>query len=377
MKKLTVLVALASASWLLLPAYGIIGEHAPVSKGTEMDVSGGITPLPSRSVSFPFATQMHRKPIELTPPQIPMNIPVATSELEELEPALAAGETNSLFGAYTSKASLFEQDIAFVHSNTEGATWDSVGSYTLEGIQNFPALDYWRDGTSFVGTFTPDPSDYEGSAQYLLKVTDPADPATWELVYWDWTSYQQRDRESSDIAGYDDVGDATWWYGVTVTTGGSDYEGETTEHIPVFNFPSYTDENSGWGWWWPGYENCAHACVDIDRSNGVMYAAWDQFNSSTPEKGRDILLAIADVHDWWEENWVVNWFYLGGTEDTVRPDVAAKNGHVYIVMEADITIPGKQDVICYYSHDGGTTWDVSTVAANPTDDEMHPQIIAY
>jgi hypothetical protein len=150
---------------------------------------------------------------------------VATSEIEELEPALAVGRTGSLFGAYTSKASLFEQDIAFVHSDSEGTAWDNVALYTLEGIQTYPTLDYWRDDNSFVGTFTPDPSDYDGSAQYLLKVIDPADSTTWDLTFWDWTSYQQRDRESSDIAGYDDVGDATWWYGVIVTTGGSDYEG--------------------------------------------------------------------------------------------------------------------------------------------------------
>ena len=109
----------------------------------------------------------------------------------------------------------------------------------------------------------------------------------------------------------------------------------------------------------------------------MVYAAWDNYNDTRPEQGRDILLAIGDVHNWWAENWVINWYYLGGSEDDTYPDIAAENGYIYVVCQADVMIPGKQDIICMYSHDGGETWETSNVAADPAKDEMYPSIVAY
>ena len=375
MKRGMALVTLCVALGMVLPAYGMLGNETPENDGASLP--HWVTPITPSTIPKPVSTEKREVPLTLTPMLAPLDIPAATTEYDDIHPALALSSSGGLFGAYTIYQSLMEQDIAFLYSSDQGQSWDDMGYYSIEGVQDYPAIDYWRGENSFVGTFTPDPSDFDGSAQYLLRVGEPTDPDTWELVYWDWTTYGQRDRESADIAGYDDVGDATWWYGVIASTEGSDYEGETHEHVPVFNFPDYTASDSGWGWWWPEYDNAAHACVDIDRSSGMMYAAWDQYNESRESQGRDILLAIADVHDWWEENWVMNWYYLGGEEDNTYPDIAAENGYIYIVLQADIMIPGKQDIICYYSHDGGTTWETSTIAADPAVDEQYPSIIAY
>jgi hypothetical protein len=48
-----------------------------------------------------------------------------------------------------------------------------------------------------------------------------------------------------------------------------------------------------------------------------------------------------------------------------------------IVAQSDELIPGKWDIVCYYSSDAGANWEKSYVSANSVDDEMHPEIISY
>ena len=358
---------------LLLPAQAFLGEKEKKKENsivTHINISRENMPLPKMGEKKEAKVALH-------PVAMPSSIPVAFSENTEKHPSLGSDGGNLLFAAYTLQTDILNSNILYIYSTDNGATWQEGGYFNLEGAYDYPAIDYWGTGTTFVGTFAPDPSDCDGSAQYVLRVDDPTDTTTWSLVYWDWTDYDQRDRESPDIAGYSDVGDSTWWYGVIADTGSSDYSGAEGEHIPVFNWPDYSSDSSGWIWWWDSFPNAAHASIDIDSSNGMVYGAWDQYNESRSDQGRDILLAIADVHDWWVENWEINWLYLGGSEDDINPDVAAQNGYIYVVCQGDVTIPGKQDIICFYSHDGGKTWNESNVAADPAKDEMYPSIVAY
>jgi len=376
MKKIVAILAICVAITIMLPVNGMLENHSSPKEEKTLPTNL-VTPIPIRTIPIPKATEGKEVPLTLKHMCLPADIPATSTEDPEVHPTLAMDGSGNIFGAYITQTSILEASLSYIFSEDGGTTWEYIRTLNYEGMPEYPAIDYWGSGTTFVGTFRPDPTDCDGSAQYVLRVDDPTDPETWSLLGWDWSSYNQRDRESPDIAGYSNVGDATWWYGVIAETGSSDYTDSEGEHIPVFNFPSYTDENSGWIWWWNGFENAAHACIDIDRSNGMMYAAWDQFNESRAEQGRDILLAIADVHDWWVENWVINWSYLGGPEANTYPDIAAENGYIYIACQADIMIPGKQDIMCFYSHDGGTTWETSNIAADPAKDEMYPSIVAY
>ncbi|MCD6481402.1 MAG: hypothetical protein J7L31_03915 [Thermoplasmata archaeon] len=363
------IIVLCIGVLLLLPAHGFFGEEKEKPFYTPIKMSRERMPIPVKA-------EMAGK-VEMSMMAMPSSIPVANTENTEMHPSVETDGDGTLFAAYTLQMDILNANIMYIYSQDNGATWQEGGYFNLEGAYDYPAIDYWGSGGTFIGTFAPDPSDCDGAAQYVLRVDDVTDPTTWSLVYWDWTDYNQRDRESPDIAGYSDVGDATWWYGVIADTGSSDYADSAGEHIPIFNWPDYTSDSSGWIWWWDSFPNSAHACIDIDRSNGVLYAAWDQYNESRPDYGRDILLAIADVHNWWQEIWEINWSYLGGSEDNTYPDVAAENGYIYVVCQADITIPGKQDIICFYSHDGGKTWETSTIAADPAKDEVYPSIVAY
>ncbi len=384
-KAVWIIVALAIAAMIVTPADGILGKYNFQEKERVLP-NGLVKPISIDNIPAPKATEGKEIPLTIKHAPLPADIPVATTEELELYPTLAVDGSGGIFGAYTLQPSIFETNIIYTFSGDGGTTWEDKRdtlSWDLEGAYGYPAIDYWGSGNTFVGTFKPDPSDCDGAAEYILRVGDPTDLETWSLVYYDFTGYYV-DRESPDIAGYSDVGDATWFYGVMATTVDATYEQSgyiPGEDVPCLSFPNYNSEGSEWTWWFSWetgcYENSAHACIDIDRSNGMMYAAWDWYNESAPEKGRDIFLATADVHDWWVEEWNLDFSTLGGTENNTYPDIAAENGYIYIASQAEIMSPGRQDIICFYSHDGGVTWEVSTIAADSAKDEMYPSIVAY
>jgi len=311
-------------------------------------------------------------PIKVRLKPMPTDIEIAMTENPETHPTLAMDAENEIFGAYALQESFFEQNVYYTFSSDGGAIWEDMRYYDIEGIEDYPAIDYYGSGKTFVGTFKPDPAESDGALQYLLRVDDPTDTETWSLVAWDWTSYPYRDRLEPDIAGYDGVEDtpSDQWCHVTVCIGTRDVR----ENMPIFNFYDYDDEGNGWSYYWDNFQNSAHACIDIDRSNGFFYAAFDNYNESIGPN-RNIGVISGDCHDLLEGEW--HTWVLGGSESDTYPDIAAENGYIYVVCQADVMIPGKQDIICFYSHDGGTTWETSNVAADPAKDEMYPSIVAY
>jgi len=299
---------------------------------------------------------------------------VTSTENHEYRPVIAKDRTGNLFGGYVQETDVMTADIYYTLSEDEGQTWQDMGCFNIEGMEDFPALAYWGQDSEFIGTFKPDDDIAMGSMQYLFWAHDVTDTGTWVLQGWDWSPENLRDKQSPDIAPYSDVGDATWFYGVQVNTISSDYSGQEGEDIPCLYFADYNDETSGWGWWWFDYNNSAHAAVDIDSTNGYVYGVWDYDNLATQEDDRDILLATTDIHNWWEENWVLNWYTIGedGINETF-PDVGTHQETVMIVAQSDEAT--SQDIICYYSSNG-RSWEKSIVADDSAD-ELSPRIVVY
>jgi len=328
----------------------------------------------------PTPKLMQKQTKAITPQSQPStqsrNIAVASTEAPEYHPAISKDPVaGTLLGAYALETDSMNADIYFTFSTDNGQTWDPGAFIQIEGKEDYPALEYWGRGTTFFGTFCPDQNDAMGSAQYLFEADDPTDITTWQLISWDWTTYNQRDKESPDIATYSDVGDHTWFYGVQVDTESSDYSGQEGEHIPILYFANYNDETQGWAWWWNNFEYSAHTAIDMDENNGYMYAVWDYDNASEPAQNRDILLGMADVHDWWAENWSLNWYTVGESNvNETYPDVGAVGDRIQIVAQSDEA--GNQDIICFYSSDGGDTWSQSTVVDEAAD-ELYPRIVSY
>ena len=323
--------------------------------------------------TYPLPQSSESKKITMPKTDLPYtsNIPVINSEEDEMHPTLAIDTSGGLFGAFTQAPSMFEGNIYYTYSTDNGNTWEVLGGYNLEGYHSYPSVDYRGDGNTFVTTWLGDPSDHNGAGQWAVILTDPNDPDSWNARVWYWDNFNVYDRENPDITGYDMDGEAPeWYYGMIVDTA----SGEGYEHGPQLNFANYEDENQGWNWQWNELGECAHAKVDIDTTNGFVYATWDSHNFTSGE--RDIVLATGDMHDFAVENWVLNWQSVGGSGIETYADVAADNGNVYIICQLDESGTGAQDLVCYYSNDDGTTWDVSDVSTDPSSDEVYPSITA-
>jgi hypothetical protein len=57
------------------------------------------------------------------------------------------------------------------------------------------------------------------------------------------------------------------------------------------------------------------------------------------------------------------------------PDVGVFKDKICIVAQSDEA--GTQDIICYYSSNGGNSWEKSIVANDPAVDELYPRIVSY
>jgi hypothetical protein len=354
----------------MFPVLGTAGDTT-TSKIQAKALAVANTPVPHMA-----PTQVHQLTTVPDSSIATAGTPVVSSENPEYQPTIAKLPfTQTLAAAYALQSDSAQSNVIWTFSQDNGATWDPGVFFDIDGLDEFPALQYWgKDGT-FIGTFRPDATDAEGSSQYLLTITDLTDPNAYTLLSWDWTTYGQYGKESPDVATYSDVGTSTWYYGVMTDTESSSDSTYPGSHIPVLYFANYNDETQGWSWTWNDFNNTANAAVDIDTTNGFVYGVWDFYDEHDTAQQHDILWASADQHDWWAENWVLNWYTLGdiGVNET-HPDVGAEGNNVLIVAQTDAH--GNQDVICYYSSDNGTTW-AQSVIANAAEDELYPRIINY
>ncbi len=306
--------------------------------------------------------------IQLGPVAVPADIPVTSNPETEFRPSIAMDNDGNLLIAYEIQPSIVESDIYYIVSTDNGETWTPTVYLPYETVEQYPAVDYWGQGNRFFSTLMPDPTDYDGAAQYLIECTDLTDPESYSVVYFDWTSYNFHDRQSPDIACYDGRG-IDWFYGIIVSTADCDYPDGEQISAPVINYASPDDENSGYIGWPGRFNNSAHAAVDVDRSTGYMYGAWDWMSDTAAT--RHILILKRDINNVPGSEYF--WIELGGNEMNTYPSVAAANDNIMVVCQSDEQ--ANQDIICYYSMDGGDSWEKSFVTESP-DHELYPDIIS-
>ncbi|RLF40504.1 MAG: hypothetical protein DRN21_02005 [Thermoplasmata archaeon] len=138
---------------------------------------------------------------------------------------------------------------------------------------------------------------------------------------------------------------------------------------------NYEDEGSGWSSYWDTWQGCRHSSIDIDVTTGLFYAAFDWYNQTNDSW--DIVLLSADCKQLEEEDaGERSWIMGGDMDEETCPAVAAANDYIYVVAQYDQLAIGQQDLVCYYSSDGGSAWSSSMVAAS-ADDELYPSVVAY
>jgi len=302
---------------------------------------------------------------------LPTNVPITSALEDEFLPTIGNSQDGTLGFAYTYQTDFFTSEIPWFYSTDDANSWEGGVVWTIEGIQTGATIDYTGSDKYFVGSLQ-DPINDDGANQWLFDMVDISDSETWGGSAWSWAaSYPYRDRGIPDIAGYDGI-DTPGWRHVTVCIGTRDER----VNMPILNYLNYDEEGSGWSSYHDSFQGCENSAIDIDQSNGYFYAVFDHFNQSRGDW--DLGLISGDCHPD-EERGITyfNYTTMGDIKNTKLPDVGANSGTVMIVAQQEELIPGKTDIVCYYSLDNGESWDMSIVAGDSADYETNPSIVVY
>jgi len=302
-----------------------------------------------------------------------ISVQITDSPEDEYEPAIGRDITGNFLLAYT-----FEEDpqsnlVPWRFSIDDGQTWDPGLTYIIEGIESHPAIDYRGSGKKFTGTLQGDPVEGDGAIQHTFMCEDVTNTDTYQMTYIEWaSSYPYSNRLIPDICGYV-LEEKPWWYGVIAVVGTRGSPGSVD--MPIFNYADYEAEGSGWSSYFADYSGCENVAIDVDKTNGYFYAAFDYLDGSD----WDILLKRGDCNgDGGSPDEHLLWFsdkMIGGVENTKYPAVGAHQDQVIILTQSDEA--GTQDIVCYYSSDAGDTWESSVVADDDQNDELYPTIVSY
>ena len=368
-KAISLGVVLVITAMMILPASAIINRTGGKNNRSSPEPVVNVVKIETTPISESMEVAGTKSLVKHR--AMPTSIQVTDNPEDEFSPAIGVDLDETFLLAYTFKEDIFTTYIPWRFSIDNGETWSDPLAYDIEGGEGYPALDYSGSGKKFCGTLQ-DPINSDGSLQYLFRCDDVTDPETYSLTYWDWAaSYPYRDRRIPDIGGYV-LEEVPWFYGIMACAGTRDVRVD----MPIFNYMNYEDENSGWSSYWDEFQGCQNVAVEVDQTNGYFYAVFDYLNETKGDW--DLLLLHGDCHNDGEGHPI--WFdaqLIGGIETNRYPSVAAHSDIVMIVAQQDELIPGKQDIVCYYSSDAGNNWDMSIVAADPAEDELYPSIVSY
>jgi len=276
---------------------------------------------------------------------------------DQLHPTFGRTETGVLMTAYYD---VDDDTIYWGNSSDDGLTFGNENYWDIGG--DYPSIKHW-EGNQFFGTFVTDPDDLSGGATYLFNCSDPTDNNTYNLSYWDWhTDYGWYGMTDADIACDNSQND--WEWGVSSYVISSTYgDGYTNGSTIVYADPS--DGESAYIEWYD-YNGCAHTDVDIDPLTHQMYAVYDWYNETSGKW--ELLVWEKDFVNVTDEGEI---FQFGALGNLTCPAVAAYDGHIIVLVEADEN--GNKDIVCYYSDNGVN--DLSPVFVVDTNDgEEYPDV---
>jgi len=349
--------------FLMLATAFTSANMVSVNKISNKKVESVIKPIVFSSGDHLVSTKRVRVNKPLLTVAKPADVPVANSTEDEFHPTIATNPSFYFVG-YTRAPSFVERNIYMIVSTDGGNTFEDPHFWDLEGVQDYPSFDHWRDNT-FYGTFMPDP---DNTYVYLMSIEDISDIGTWNLYYYDWSSYGWYDIQEPDIACYDSQND--WEFGVIAFVASTDYDDYPCVNGPHMFFADPTEQGEqGYAYisWWTTFNGSAHASASIDKATNMMYCAYDWYNDSSATY--NIILWKRSFEEplegFSEISEIPTSFYA------MYPSVVADNDHVVIVCQSDEHI--NQDIICLYSSDGGETWN-QTYVTSASEDDLYPNL---
>ena len=297
---------------------------------------------------------------------------ITAGEYDEYRPSMAVDASGRFFIAFEG---IGEDLVTYypivTYSEDGGATWAEAGYWPYSAGSIKPDVDFNAHG--FYATFDP-PADSDAE----VWIIDARDLTNILGGPWDFTGSGLEQFESMHIGTYTheayegDPGD--WNFGGIAFTGYNGYQGADVSGCPFILYQS-DDAGAGIIGWLQNTPGCEHASMDIDQLKNYSYAAYDQLVT-----GKYQLLVRKDNFAGWTYNpppadyWshpYVNSKKIIGVGNLTYPDIIAENNKVIIVAQSDEA--GNQDVVCYYSANGGSSYS-NTIVSSAAEDELSPQL---
>lgn len=353
---------------LIFPTVNVLGTEQETLKKTMTVVHKNTTPTHELLTASETNKAVRVNDVQQKGP-LGTDVQVSTTAETDHQAAIGAVPTKELLVSFTHVIDVSTHDVIWDFSTDEGQTWAGGVYFLVDGAESHPAIDYWGTGKKCVGTMMGDPLIDNGADQWVFYCTDLTDTESYTMKSWNWAaSYPYSDRRIPDVGGYDGNGIA-WWYGIIACVGTRAAPGSVD--MPIFNYANFVDENSGWSSYFGEYPGCENAAIEIDQTNGLFYAVFDNFN----EGNWDLLLIRGDAHD--DGSGKISYIsdaFIGEAENTKYPAVDAHDNKVIILAQTDEG--GTQGIVCYYSSDAGLTWEKSFVADGPSD-ELYPTVVTF
>jgi hypothetical protein len=292
-------------------------------------------------------------------------------------PALAADDRGVMLTCYEFEEDVTESNIFMAVSRDNGQTWTDEGYWAVDGtFDELSSLDYAgfvNEGYRFHGTFLSSDNDYGDG--YQIEITDIDDPANWGLWTTSWSDNGFFDFTSCDMAAHGNaIGASTDYFVMSLVGSFVDIPGyPNCTQVPFYQI---SVDDSSWIYWFY-YNYSSNGRMDIDRTAEIIYYAFEWDNNGN----QDVILLSSELQyvgevepaGWGDGMGEGRKYQVEGSANTIHPSISAEGDYVYLVLETDVV--GDQDVVCYYSHDGGETYQMSDIAVSSSD-ETNPKVYA-
>jgi hypothetical protein len=293
---------------------------------------------------------------------------ITAGDYDEFRPTIAADASGRFFISFDGRADEGESYYPiFTYTEDSGATWADPVYFPDSAGASKPDVDFKPSG--FYATFSPS-VDLNGQI-WVIDASVIEDPAG---SMWDFGPNNIDSFQDMHIATYTHAGptdDGAWNWGGLAFTGYNGYSNPTVVGCP-FTFYQYSAEGGGLIGWVTNTDGCAHASIDIDLVTNMSYSAYDRSVTGVYQ-----LLIRKDNYGVWTNQ---GDYYshpmsttkkITGAGNLTYPDVIADSNNVLVVAQNDEA--GNQDIICYYSTNGMSSYN-NAIISDAAEDELYPQI---
>lgn len=284
------------------------------------------------------------------------NLPILSTDNNCQNPAITS-YGNDILVIAEETINLFNSDIVITYSSDNGKSWSDLFAWNSEDTyEGKPVIDFcYNNEFEAYGTSLPDLMTGTLNLYHFPSMTNPdvpfQDSNGWTV--WSTTLSNFDDFYAIDIAGYPhgENAPAPDFHGIITLIGNSDY-GQTIENY-------YETEDMGIGACYLDFDGELgdSISVDIDLSTETYFEAMELRNDEEIGIEDGVFFESCWVEpgneDWWENDWPVYIF-----EGAQNPSLVAENGNCYVICEVG------NEIVCYYSHDGGESFDTSIISTN-------------